>query len=89
MRKRKPVEPIPEEFGSYEEAARFWDTHDTQDYPDALRRVNVDAHLKKRHYEVEIDVAVARQLKKKAKREGVTVSQLVSELLRRQLAAGR
>ena len=30
--KRKQVEPIPEEFGSYEEAAEFWDTLDTSDY---------------------------------------------------------
>jgi predicted transcriptional regulator len=35
----KQVEPIPEEFTSYEEAAEFWDSHDTTDYPDAFRTV--------------------------------------------------
>ena len=40
MNKQKRVEPIPEEFGSYEEAAEFWDTHDTTDYPDAFRTVD-------------------------------------------------
>ncbi len=25
--KRKQVEPIPDEFANYEEAAEFWDTH--------------------------------------------------------------
>ena len=25
---KKPIEPIPEEFASYEEAAEFWDSHD-------------------------------------------------------------
>jgi len=33
MNNRKRVDPIPEEFASYEEAAEFWDTHDTTDYP--------------------------------------------------------
>jgi len=37
MNKQKRVEPIPEEFASYEEAAEFWDAHDTTDYPDAFR----------------------------------------------------
>ena len=32
--KKNQIEPIPEEFESYEEAAEFWDTHDTTDYLD-------------------------------------------------------
>ena len=39
MPRKKPIDPIPEEFASYEEAAEFWDTHDTTDYPDAFRTV--------------------------------------------------
>jgi len=27
----KKVKPIPEEFKTYEEAAEFWDTHDSTD----------------------------------------------------------
>jgi hypothetical protein len=49
------VDPIPEEFASYEEAAEFWDTHDTTDYPDAFRTVDVVAEFKRRYYEVEIE----------------------------------
>jgi hypothetical protein len=30
--KPKQTDPLPEEFASYEEAAEFWDTHDTTDY---------------------------------------------------------
>jgi CopG antitoxin of type II toxin-antitoxin system len=48
-------DPIPEEFGSYEEAAEFWDTHDTTDYPENFVTVAVDAELQRRHYEIEID----------------------------------
>ncbi|MCD6553479.1 MAG: hypothetical protein J7M16_05655 [Anaerolineae bacterium] len=87
MRNReKRVDPIPEEFASYEEAAEFWDTHDTTDYPDAFRTVDVVTEFRGRHYEVEIDEDVARLLRAKARQKGVTVSRLVSDLLRQQLA---
>ncbi|RLC62195.1 MAG: hypothetical protein DRI80_06975 [Chloroflexota bacterium] len=87
MRNReKCVDPIPEEFASYEKAAEFWDTHDTTDYPDAFRTVDVVTEFRGRHYEVEIDEDVARLLRAKARQKGVTVSRLVSDLLRQQLA---
>jgi ankyrin repeat protein len=41
MPKTKRIDPIPTEFASYEEAAEFWDTHDTSDYPSAFRTANV------------------------------------------------
>jgi hypothetical protein len=31
-KKAKQVDPIPDDFVSYEEAAKFWDTHDITDY---------------------------------------------------------
>ena len=34
MTNKKKVDPIPEEFNSYEEAAEFWDTHDSTKYID-------------------------------------------------------
>jgi len=30
------LDPLPDEFASYEEAAEFWDSHDTTDYPEAF-----------------------------------------------------
>ena len=41
MSTKKKVEPIPEQFQSYEEAAEFWDTHDTTDYLDLMRSVKL------------------------------------------------
>jgi hypothetical protein len=41
--KAKQVDPIPDEFASYEEAAEFWDTHDTTDYLSSFETVSVDA----------------------------------------------
>ncbi len=87
--KRKRVDPIPEEFANYEEAADFWDTHDTTDYPDAFRTVEAVVELRRRRYEVEIDEDVARVLRAEARQKGITISHLASDLLRQQLPAAR
>ena len=86
MNKQKRVEPIPEEFASYEEAAEFWDTHDTIDYPDAFQTVDVETTFRSRYYEIEIEADVAEALQAQAQQKGVTVSDLASDLLRQQLA---
>lgn len=86
MGKKKHVDPIPEEFSSYEEAAEFWDTHDTTDYPEAFRTIEVKAKFR-RHYEIEVEEDVAKALQTRAKRKKVTVSHLANDLLRQQLVA--
>ncbi|HKZ86291.1 MAG TPA: CopG family antitoxin [Anaerolineae bacterium] len=85
-RKKKAVDTLPEEFSSYEEAAEFWDTHDTTDYHDASRPVKMVSEFRGRHYEIEIEVGVAEALRSQAKREGVRPSHLANDLLRQQLA---
>jgi hypothetical protein len=86
MRRRKQLDSIPEEFSSYEEAAEFWDTHDTADYVDRFRTTDVVSELTKRHYEIEINSDVMRILRARARRKGVSVSRLASDLLRQQLS---
>jgi hypothetical protein len=46
--KQKQIDPIPEEFSSLEQAAEFWDTHDTTDYPDNFDKVAAQSELKRR-----------------------------------------
>ena len=87
MKKDKHVDPIPREFHSLEEAAEFWDTHDTADYPEAFRDVAVEARLKRRHFEVEIDEDVVKVLTAKARRKKSTMGRIASDILRRQLCA--
>ncbi len=83
MNDTKHIEPIPEEFTSYEEAAEFWDTHDTTDYPDAFHTVDVEeTELRQRHYEVEIDQALVEVLRRRAREQGIDMSRLVSDMLR-------
>lgn len=89
MARKKQVDPIPEEFGSYEEAAEFWETHDTTDYPDAFRTVNVSTEFRSRHYEVELEPDVASELQSRARRRGVKPGSLASDLLRKQLETSR
>jgi len=83
--KQKRIEPLPEEFASYEEAAEFWDTHNTTDYLDSFETVTVEAELKRRRYEVEIDEELMKTLTEQAQKRGIAVSQLVSEMLKEKI----
>jgi len=85
--KKKHVDPIPEEFGSYAEAAEFWETHDVSEYLADSLPVKVASELRERHFEIEIEPAVASDLRKEARRRGVSPSRLASELLRQRLSA--
>ncbi len=84
--KKKLVDPIPEEFASYEEAAEFWDAHDTTDYPEAFKAVTVKTELRRRHYEVEVEATLMKVLRKRAQAKGVPTKRLVNDMLRRQLS---
>ena len=81
----KHLDPTPENFNSYEEAAEFWDSHDTTDYLDEFRTVEVTAELRARHFDVEIEEDVLKALQDKARQQGVSVGHLASTLLRQQL----
>ncbi len=89
MSEKRNVDPLPDEFSSYEEAAEFWDSHDTTDYPDAFAKepVEVRAAFRRRHFEVEVDEDLFGTLRQRARETGISVRRLVGELLRQQLAA--
>ena len=46
--KKKQIDEIPEEFESCEQAAEFWDTHDTTDYANEFETVEAETELKRR-----------------------------------------
>ena len=84
--KNKSVDPIPEIFNSYEEAAEFWESHDTSDNLDQLKPIEVvESELRYRHYEIEVDEDLIPVLKEQARKRGVPLKTLASELLRKQL----
>ncbi|MCK4760926.1 MAG: hypothetical protein KAW12_01915 [Candidatus Aminicenantes bacterium] len=85
-KKDKKIDPIPEQFASYEEAGKFWDSHDTTDYLDAFVDVdNVDVQLQGRKFEIDIDEDVMKLLKKEAKRTHKRPGRIASQLLRKEL----
>ena len=83
--KSNKIEPIPNEFASYEEAAEFWDNHDTTDYLEYFETVAVETEFRGRHYEVEIDEDIIQILDKEAVNRDVTVSSLINDMLREKL----
>jgi predicted DNA binding CopG/RHH family protein len=87
MSRKKDIEPLPEEFGSLEEAAEFWGSHDTMDYAEAFseQTLEVQGELHRRHWEVEVDEDLIPALRDRASKTGVSIQRMVSELLRRQL----
>ncbi len=85
MSKKKQIDPLPEEFANYDEAAEFWDTHDTTDYAHAFRTVRVVTRLRHRHYEIPIEADVVKALEARARKMGVTLGHLASDILRQQL----
>ena len=84
--KDERMHELPEEFTSYEDAAEFWDTHDTTDFLDGSHPVKVVSEFKNRHFNVEIDAVVVESLRRYSKKKGVTLGHLVSDLLLQQLA---
>ena len=82
----KKLKKIPEEFKTYEEAADFWDTHDSTDYLDNLVEIEVEVDIQKKHYLLEVDMQIAEILQESARKKGISASSLANELLYKQLA---
>lgn len=76
---------LPEEFSSYEEAGKFWDTHDSTNYLEYMTPVEVDVRLDRRHFEIDVDEEVIKALEERAISEHISASKLANELLRREL----
>lgn len=75
---RKSRDPLPEHFDSLEEAAEFWDTHDSADYEEYMRDVEFDVDIKRRTYLVSLDDSLYRKVQAIARKEGVPAETLVN-----------
>jgi hypothetical protein len=86
MRNRdRRIAPLPDDFGSEEEAAQFWDTHSLSDYEESLEPVDLDVNIKRRHFEIEVDEESFLALRDTAKKQQKPVKQLASEILKQKL----
>ena len=73
VKKKAKRDPIPEHFSSVEEAADFWDRHDTADYLDQSCPVaDLVFQLQERQYLVALEPSLARKLCEAARRRGIS-----------------
>lgn len=81
----KKIDPLPEEFASLEEAARFWDTHSITDYEEFLEPAELEADIQRRHFEIEVDEESFLALRETARKQPKPVKQIASEILKQKL----
>ncbi len=79
---QREVDALPEEFATEEEAAEFWEQHDTTDYLEFTEEVPVDARLERRRYLIEVDADLIQALNSQAHARGVGLHAFVTEALR-------
>lgn len=76
--KKRTRDPLPEQFSSPEEAGEFWDTHSGVDYEDYMREVHFDVNLKRGAHEVRVADELLREVRKVARRKGISTETLVN-----------
>jgi CopG antitoxin of type II toxin-antitoxin system len=81
--KTKARDPLPEHFASLEEAAEFWDTHDSSDYEEYFVDVDVEVDLKKRS--LVVDRSLYDEVHALAKRKRIPTDKLVSRWIKEKL----
>lgn len=69
---------IPEDFGSIEAAAEFWDTHSLADYWDQTVEIAVDVKLERRITLLPLEQGLAKRLSEAARYQGLSVETLAN-----------
>ena len=72
------LEQIPEDFGSIEAAADFWDTHSLADYWDQTVEIEVDVRLERRIALLPLEQGLAKRLSDAAHKQGLSVETLAN-----------
>lgn len=84
-RPKEKRDSLPRHFASIEEAAEFWDTHDTVDYEQFMRDVEFEVDLKPRTHLVTIEGRVYDRVRAVAKKRRVPIDKLVSRWIEEKL----
>lgn len=79
----KKRDPLPEHFASLEEAADFWDRHDSADYDEHFVDVNFEVDLKKRS--LTVDGKLYDEVNAIAKKKRIPADKLVSRWIKEKL----
>ena len=81
----KRSDPLPEHFGSLEEAAEFWDTHDSGDYEEYFKDVECKFDIKKRTHLISMDGSLYDEVRAVAKKKRIPADKLVSRWIKEKL----
>ena len=74
-------------FGTYEDAADWFDTHDMADYEDSMHPVDFSFDLRKNRDWVELENDIAKNVRELARKQKIPSRKLVNELLKEGLEA--
>ena len=83
--KNNSIDPLPDSFGTEEEAGAFWDTHSTSEYEEYFEPTEDTIEIGDRVFEVQIAEDVFQKLLKEASSLQQTVPKVVDQILRKQL----
>lgn len=78
-------DPIPKHFGSVEEAAEFWDSHDLADYWDLTREAHFEVDIQRRAFLTALEPQLAKRLTDLARKQGVSTETLINVWLTEKL----
>ena len=76
--RKESRDPLPRHFNSLEEAADFWDSHDSADYDEYFEDVDAEVDIKRKTYSISIDGALYDKVSAIAKKKHVPLETLVN-----------
>jgi hypothetical protein len=76
--KLKTRNPLPNHFGSLEEAGLFWDTHDSANYEKDMVETTCEVDIKRRTFLVPLDSDLYRRVQSIARKRGVSTETLLN-----------
>ena len=74
----KQRDPLPAHFSNVEEAAEFWDTHDSAAYEEYMTDVEGEIDIRQRTYLISLDGELYRRVRAIATEKGVPAEKLVN-----------
>ncbi len=81
----KSRDPLPEHFGSLEEAAEFWNTHDSGDYEEYFSDAECKFDIRKRTHLISMDGSLYDEVRAVAKKKRIPADKLVSRWIKEKL----
>jgi len=82
----RSIDPLPDSFGTEEQAGAFWDSHSTMDYQQHLEATDDTIEISERVFEVQVAEDVFKKLQQEAASLHQPVPKIVDKILRKELA---